>query len=226
MDVLSGYGITAMSLGRLARMACVLIVAGAAIGCQTATPTVSNRILLSHLPGIDFSGLKPMAEVGPVAASFSLPDRWIPLRLQTTPLYTHQQWKSPSGHTGLGVVYARLPFPLKAKALLWFARLEYSKKGSDGQALGEWTDSLGRPWFEAENEKYHVRGYAVTDGLNAWIIYSGYKIRYTPDPSELNIAARSIDTVIPNTGEKESGNSAVANGEKEQAQNSQKHNQG
>ncbi len=154
-----------------------------------------------------------MVTIDDVAATCSLPSGWIPLRLQVNPLYSHQQWKSPSGHTGLGIIYVRLPMPLNAKTLLWFAKLEYSKKGTDGEALGEWTDALGRPWFEAENEKYHVRGYAVTNGMNAWIVYSGYKTKYPPDASDMNIAARSIETVIPQLGDNPSGNASVASGD-------------
>ncbi|HWE03594.1 MAG TPA: hypothetical protein VG326_14410 [Tepidisphaeraceae bacterium] len=226
MDALSELDSLAAVLGKWVRVACLLIAAGGVVGCQTPGPTVSNRALLSHLPGVDFSGLRPMQEVGPVAMSCSLPERWIALRLQTTPLYTHQQWKSPSGHTGMGVLYARLPMALSAKTLLWFAKLEYSKDGPDGKAVAQWTDALGRPWFEAENEKYHVRGYAVTDGLDAWIVYSGYKTRYSPDPSELSIAARSIDTVIPSTADKQPENSAVADGEKRQPPQAEKHLEG
>ncbi|HET6250602.1 MAG TPA: hypothetical protein VFE47_23140 [Tepidisphaeraceae bacterium] len=184
------------------QMACLIILMFAATGCQSSAPTVSNRILIAHLPGVDFSGLKPMHTIGTVKVECSVPDHWKTLRLDRNSLYTHQQWKSPSGATGTGVVYASLPFPLSAKTLLWFAKLEYSKATSGtGEPLGQWTDSLGRPWFEAENEKYHVKGYAVVNGANAWIVYYGYKIARPVNPSEMSVAARFVDTIIPQSGE-------------------------
>jgi hypothetical protein len=186
---------------RLTALAGLMMLAAVAAGCQTAGPTVSNHMLLAHLPGIDFSGLKPMHSVEGVKASCSTPGNWKMLKLQKTALYTHQQWKAPSAYTGTGVIYIRMPMPLSASTVLWFAKLEYSKKGTTGQALGEWTDSLGRPWFEAENEKYHVRGYAFTEGLNAWIVYYGYKTTRPPNAIELNLAARAVDTVVPQTAE-------------------------
>jgi hypothetical protein len=187
-------------------MACLLLLALAAAGCQTGVPTVSNRILIAHLPGVDFSGLKPMRSLETIRVDCSVPEKWIPLHLDYNALYIHQQWKSPTGASGTGVLYARLPFPLSAKTLLWFAKLEYSKKSSGGgEALGEWTDDLGRPWFEAENEKYHVKGYAVVNGADAWIVYYGYKTYRPLNPSELNVAARFVDTVVPHTGESGQG---------------------
>lgn len=189
-------------------IACLLALG--VVGCQSGAPTVSNRILIAHLPGVDFSGLNPMGSIERVKASCSLPSKWIPLRCQYNPLYTNQQWKSPSGYSGVGIVYAHLPFPLSAKTLLWFAKLEYSKNGEDGKALSQWTDELGRPWFEAENDMYHVRGYAVTNGFSAWIVYFGYKTNRPPSAAELNLAARCVDTVVPQSGEPMPSKPAVA----------------
>lgn len=169
-------------------------------GCQTAGPTVSTNALLAHLPGINFVGLKPMGQVEGVNVACSIPADWKPLKLDRRALYTHQQWKSPSGYTGVGVIYAHLPLPLSAHALLWFAKLEYSKQGdANGKLIREWTDSLGRPWFEGQNSKYHARGYAVVNGGDAWIVYLGYKSNRPPDPAELSLAASSVETVVPNT---------------------------
>ena len=169
-----------------------------AAGCQSGKPTVSNTALLAHLPGVNFSGLTPMRQVAGVNVACSVPEQWKPLKLEHTALYSHQQWKSPSGYTGVGVVYAGLPIPLDAQAVLWFAKLEYGKRGdNNNQIIAEWTDNLGRPWFEAQNSKYHVRGYAMTDGGDAWIVYFGYKVNRPPDPSEVSLAARCVDTVVP-----------------------------
>jgi hypothetical protein len=173
----------------------------AAAGCQGPGSTVSNRILIAHLPGVDFSGLRPMQSIGSVKVDCSPPDKWLVGLPDNAGLYTHQQWKSPSRTTGAGVLYVRLPFPLSPQTLLWFAKLEYSKAATGGgKALADWTDSLGRPWFEAENEKYHVKGYAVVNGFDAWIVYYGYRVKSMPNPSELSLAARFVDTVIPQTG--------------------------
>jgi hypothetical protein len=112
-------------------------------------------------------------------------------------LYTDMQWRSPSKMTGVGAAYVRLPIPLPASALVWLAKQEYSKKAQDGELVGQWTDELGRPWFEAQNTKYHVRGYVVTRGFEAWIIYCGYKREQPPSASEIGVASRSMETIVP-----------------------------
>lgn len=178
-------------------MLCVL--GGLLAGCQGGSPTVSNRILLAHLPGIDFSGLARAQYIPAVKVAASIPSTWHALKLQSNPIYSHQQWKAPSGYTGTGIFHVNMPLPFDAHTLLWFAKAEYAKKAADGKPLGEWTDPLGRPWFEAENDKYHVRGYAVTQGLDAWIVYYGYKTTRPVDADELSLAGRSIDTVLPQT---------------------------
>ena len=83
--------------------------------------------------------------------------------------------------------------------LLWLAKREY--KANDGKILSEWKDELGRPWFEAENAKYRVRGYVVVSGFQAWVIYFGHKIGFPPDPAELSLAARTADSIMPNLGD-------------------------
>jgi hypothetical protein len=90
-----------------------------------------------------------------------------------------------------------MPIPLSAQTLIWFAKQEYAKSRKDGRLTTEWTDSIGRPWFEAENAKYHVRGYAVVKGLDAWIVYYGYKVGHAPDPAEVSLAGRCLETILP-----------------------------
>ena len=167
-----------------------------ASGCQS-TSKVTNRRLIEHQALIDFSGLKPAETVTGVKVSCALPRQWEAVAPKKTPLYSHQQWRSPSGHTGVGVVYIRLPLPLSERMLLWFAKREYAKSNEDGKAIGQWTDDVGREWFEAENNKYHVRGYALVRGFSAWIIYFGSKTGYPPDMAELSLAARCVETFIP-----------------------------
>jgi hypothetical protein len=165
-------------------------------GCQTAA-TVSSRRLIEHQAMIDFSGLKPETQVADVKASIGTPQNWEQLPPKLTALFSHEQWRGPSTHTGVGILYAHLPFPLSPSTVIWFAEQEYSRKQSGGKVIGQWVDPLGRSWFEAENDKYHVRGYVVTQGFSAWIVYFGYRTKYPPDLAEISQAARSAETAVP-----------------------------
>ena len=175
------------------------LLAASNIGCQQAS-TVTHRRLIEHVAMVDFSGLKPSAPIEGVKVHAAVPRQWETLAPHSTALYTHQQWKSPSGKTGIGVAHVRLPFPLNTRMLLWIAKREYTKAANDGRVLAEWTDDLGRPWFEAENDKYRVRGYVVVSGFQAWVIYFGHKSMLPPDPAELSLAARAADTIVPDLG--------------------------
>lgn len=168
------------------------------IGCQVQ-PAVSNRRLIEHQALIDFSGLDTAAPIESLKIVCASPHDWYHFPLQRTPLFAHQQWRSPSTYTGMGVVCIRLPIPVSAKTLLWFAKREYTNRADDGRLIDEWDDALGRSWFEAENNRYHVRGYAVASGFSAWIVYFGYKINYPMNPSEISLAARAVETVVPLT---------------------------
>jgi hypothetical protein len=89
---------------------------------------------------------------------------------------------------------------MPAQALLWLAKNEYLRRTrdhKDGKLIGQWTDSLGRQWFEAANSKYHVFGYAMTRGDKAWIVYSGWRTSHEPQPEEIAIARRSLESVVP-----------------------------
>ena len=165
-------------------------------GCQTGQQ-VSSRRLIEHQAFIDFAGLKRDAPVPEVKTTLATPRNWETMPRQSTPLYTHAQWRSPSTHTGIGVLYAHMPLPLSAKAVVWLAKQEYTKKEQDGKVLNEWTDALGRSWFEGENNKYHVRGYVVVNGLDAWVVYFGYRSKYPMDVAEISLAARSAETAVP-----------------------------
>ena len=173
-----------------------LVILAWAAGCQTGAQ-VSSRRLIEHQAMIDFSGLKPAAAVEGVQVTLGTPSRWTELPSKSTALYTHQQWKSPSGHTGVGIVFCHLPLPLSPKMVVWFAKHEYAKQEQDGKVIDEWTDELGRSWFEAENNKYHVRGYVVARGFTAWIVYFGYRTQYPPNVAEIGLAARSAESAAP-----------------------------
>ena len=174
----------------------LILLSGLLTGCQLAPPTVASRIILQRSL-IDFTGLAPVENFAVVKTTGAVPEGWEPLPLKESPLYTHEQWRSPSIETGVGVAYIHVPIPVPASAILWFARHEYTKREDDGRSLGEWTDTLGRQWFEAENNKYHVRGYAITHGTEAWIVYCGYRRAHPPAPRDISLAARSVETMIP-----------------------------
>jgi len=168
----------------------------AAGGC-TVAQTVPTQRLIQHQVMIDVSGLKQVETIPDVKAHIAAPQKWDMLAVKKTALFTDAQWRAPSRMTGVGIAYVRLPIPLPAKAIIWIAKQEYGKKANDGKILNEWTDDLGRPWFEAENSQYHVRGYAVTKGWEAWIVYCGYKVIEPPSATDLGIAGRCLETIIP-----------------------------
>jgi len=169
-------------------------------GCQSGK-SVSSRQLIEHQALIDFSGLDSSKTISSIQTSIAAPRRWQLLPSKPNPLYAHEQWRSPSTHTGVGVVNAHLPFPLSTKAVVWFAKQEYSKQAGGGKVLAEWTDELGREWFEAENDKYHVRGYVVVKGFNAWVVYFGYRAKFAPNLAEISTAARAAETAVPHVDE-------------------------
>ena len=187
---------SSLSVTAAIRAAGLLAVLLWACGCQQSAP-VSGRRLIEHQALVDFSGLKPAGRIEAVRTSLAIPRHWDLMPPRMTALYSHEQWRSPSTHTGVGVAYIHTPIPLSPKLVVWLAKQEYSKRASDGKVLDEWTDALGRYWFEAENEKYHIRGYVVAKGFSAWVVYVGYRVTYAPDLAEISLAARSLETAVP-----------------------------
>ena len=165
-------------------------------GCQLSQ-SVSTSRLIQHQAMIDPTGLKETEISEQVKVHVAPPQKWDALEPKKSTLYTDMQWRSPSKQTGVGVAYVHMPFPFPARMITWLAQKEYSKKADDGKIIGQWEDALGRPWFEAENNRYHVRGYVVTKGFEAWIIYCGYKREQPPSAAELGVAARSLETIVP-----------------------------
>lgn len=172
--------------------------AALASGCQIG-PSVATEKLAQHQQAVDKDGLKNIQVVPELRVTAAPPADWVTLPAYKAALYTHMQWRSPTKATGVGVIYARLPVPLSVNMLLWFAKQEYTKKQSDGRLIGQWTDSFGRSWFEAENNKYHVRGYAVVQGTDAWFVYSGYRMTMEQRPEEIAVAARCQETILIQT---------------------------
>jgi hypothetical protein len=169
----------------------------ACAGCQLQS-SVSGAGLIEHQSMLDWSGLGESETIEAVKVNAAIPQKWTALAPRRTSNYVNAQWRSPSQQTGVGVAYVHLPLPLPTSMLVWLAKKEYAKRGQDGQVLGQWTDTLGRSWFEAQNDKYHIRGYVVSKGLDVWFIYCGYK--RTDDPpsaAELGVAGRSLETIVP-----------------------------
>jgi hypothetical protein len=184
------------SIRRIAVFIGGMICLSSVTGCQMAQ-TVSTARLIQHQAMIDPAGLTETAVIEPVKIHISVPQRWEQLEPRKHSLYTETQWRSPSKMTGVGVAYVRLPLPIPAKTITWLAQKEYAKRADDGKVIGTWEDALGRPWFEAENSKYHIRGYIISKGFEAWILYCGYKTEQPPSASELGVAARSLETIVP-----------------------------
>lgn len=167
-------------------------------GCQlVGMSTVSTKRLVHYQSMLDLSGLKDLQTNDAVRVKIATPATWEQLPTYKAGLYTHEQWRSPTHRNGVGIVYIRMPFPFSASTLTWLAEREYTKRADDGKVLAQWTDSIGRPWFEVENTKFHVQGYVVTDGLDAWIIYAGYRVLETPEPEEISLASRALETIVP-----------------------------
>lgn len=164
-------------------------------GCQLHAQQVSMRVLQQQV--VNRTGLREVETYDVVRAIAAPPQKWDQLNVKKTALYTDMQWRSPSKQTGVGVAYIRMPLPLPSATLIWFAKQEYCKRADDGKLIGEWTDAAGRPWFEAENKKYHVRGYVITKGFEAWIVYCGYRMETPPVPEEVAVAKRSQETILP-----------------------------
>jgi hypothetical protein len=170
----------------------------AASACQLTSAT--SLELQFHQSHQDRQGLLPPIATPPVSVTCSVPPYWQQLPLKKTLLYTHEQWRAPDHHAGMGVAYFHTPVPMAPETIIWFAKSQYTQtaaKDPNGHLISEWTDAAGRAWFEAENSTYHVRGYAMTRGFEAWIVYSGYRVRAHPDPDEIDLAARSANTVLP-----------------------------
>jgi hypothetical protein len=164
-------------------------------GCQMG-PALATKKLARPQQFVDKDGLTAVEFLASLKVNVSPPADWTPLKTYHGALYTHKQWRSPTKATGVGVIYAHLPIPLPVSTLLWFAKQEYTKRSSDGKLLGQWTDNFGRSWFEAQNNKYHVRGYAVVDGTNAWFVYSGYRMTMKQRPDEIALAERCQETIL------------------------------
>jgi hypothetical protein len=186
---------------RFRRVCTFLILAAGSLvftGCQVQE--VSSAQLQIHQERLDRDGLTPVQMREDLHITFAEPKGWDCLPLNTNLLYTHQQWRSADRHVGFGIAYIHTPLPLPAEAIVWLAKNQYSKgsnRDEHGKLLDEWTDTLGRRWFEAENDLYHIRGYAMTHGNSAWVVYSGFRVRARPEPEEVAVGERAAESIAP-----------------------------
>jgi hypothetical protein len=165
-------------------------------GCQYASISVTE--LEIHQSRLNKTGLAVARDDSVLRITCAPPELWDQLPAQHNVIYSHEQWRSPDRQVGMGVAYMHTPVAVSPQTIIWFAKAEYSHRDeSGGRLIGQWTDSLGRCWFEAENDEYHVLGYAMTRGCDAWIVYSGYRRIGKATEGEIALAARGAETVAP-----------------------------
>ena len=169
-------------------------------GCQIRSVSVTE--MEEHQSLVNHSGLSALHINDILKISCTPPANWEALPLTQNLLYAHQQWRSPDHHVGMGVAYMRTPIAFSPQMMIWFAKTEYTAcSDGSGHLIAQWTDGLGRCWFEAENDQYHILGYAMTHGLDAWMVYSGYRVKTHPPDGEILLASRGADTVTPLPGD-------------------------
>ncbi len=165
--------------------------------CQQSNVTGSE--LLNRQQQSNGSGLAPMTRFAAVHASLAPPQDWTQLPATHGLFYVHQQWRSPDGGTGIGVAYIQLPLPVSPQILLFVAKSQYAKSHSavSGNIDTQWTDALGRLWFEGGDADLRVRGYVMTRGLEAWIVYSRHHLKGSASEHDIAMADRTADAVVP-----------------------------
>src|SRR4051812_6144273 len=89
----------------------LLSLIGFGMGCQV-TPAVSIKKLEQHRELSDLSGLGPTRLIDALGVSWAIPGRWELMAAKPSSLYTHQQWRSPSLLTGVGVAHVKMPLAL------------------------------------------------------------------------------------------------------------------
>jgi len=177
-------------------------------GCQYGA-SVSSAALVEHRSQVDPTGLRPLETVDLVKASCAWPADWLTMPSQRSTFYTHQQWRSPTKRTATGVAYIRMPLPLTSKTVAWFATREYAKRAKDGRIVAQWRDGFGREWFEAENDKFRIRGFIIVRNFEAWVSYSGYRRHEDRDEAEVALGERALETVVPFTKAPPVGNGGL-----------------
>jgi hypothetical protein len=165
--------------------------------CQQSN--IAGSELFKHQLQANPSGLTAPARFPDIHAVVAPPRDWTQIPASRGLFYVHQQWRSPDRGTGIGVAYVTLPLPISPQLLLFLARSQYAKdhSGSTGHLDTQWTDALGRLWFQGDDDNSHIRGYVLTRGLEAWIVYSGHHIRGPARQADIAMADRTADAVVP-----------------------------
>ncbi len=184
------------ALGRVVLGILFILLGITMSGCQLQSSVTAAR-LIRHQQVMNTTGLQDVATFDAVKARAAAPQKWDQLKVKKTALYSDVQWRSPTHQTAVGIVYIRMPLPFPASTLMWFAKQEYCKRSEDGKLVDQWTDNFGRPWFEAESKRYHVRGFVITKGFEAWIVYSGYRTEKPLIPDEVAAAKRAQESIMP-----------------------------
>jgi len=166
-------------------------------GCQMSTVPAARLVAQRQL--VDERGLCGPMAVPDVSVTASLPLGWIELKTQKTLLYTHQQWRSPTKRTAVGVTHARLLMPVGMPVIEWMVMGEVNKRSKDGKVIRDWRDDLGRHWFEVENTDFHITGYLMIRGCDVWVNYWGYRAREPIEPADIKLASQSLDSVLPDS---------------------------
>ena len=193
------FGKRGGGLARLVLLLSLVTLGWSGAGCAVAPP-VSTKQILRQQALLDFTGLLPARPVEQLNVKWAVPRDWEQLPPKSGLMFTHQQYRSPSGVTGVGVAYVRLPLPVSSGMIAWFAQREYLKKHNDqkeARLIGRRSDAAGREWFKGENNKYHGTGYVMTRGNEAWIVYSGWRVMFPPNAEEISISQRSVRTIVP-----------------------------
>jgi hypothetical protein len=196
-------------MGSRTNVGLAILWVGLLAGCQPSAAEMGHQLTV-RMSMIDFSGLAPAVPLGGgLDVSAAIPRAWQLAPGQERAMFAHQQWRNAARDIGVGVVHVHMPLPMSAKTLVWLAKSRYAAAakssdggkpkvpGGEGQLLNEWTDAVGREWVEAENDRVHVKGYAVTCGFDAWIVYVGVRRPGVPNPVDLQLAERSMESVVP-----------------------------
>ena len=112
-------------------------------------------------------------------------------------LYINKQWRSDDCHTGVGIVYITNIIPLEPKILIFIAKAKYHQSTLNtgkGKIIREWSEN-NCEWFEAEDQSYHVLGFAACSNLESWFVYVGYRVGHF-DKQQWESAKSSLRSII------------------------------
>src|SRR4051812_666127 len=92
----------------------ILIAVAVLSGCQLA-PNVSVKRLVAHRDETDLTGLEQTKLQSDLKVSWAVPRGWEALPIKKGAIYQHQQFRSPTLATGVGVAHIQVPLPIPAQ---------------------------------------------------------------------------------------------------------------